>query len=179
MDDVIGQIRKIHGDYYVCKEFPKDVQCRNCDLFGKCYENYTKIVTCSGNLRKDKKNIVYKKVNVKPFDPDCASCKVQTVDGRSVRIICRNAAFETYSTYCIVALVKRLNSNTEEIIRYDKYGISLTSNGNDNLMMVVDKKSVWVNIYKDGCYSSELTAKASILDRGNYIKTIEIQIEDE
>ena len=179
MDDSIGQIRKIRSDYYMCTEFPENTQCENCDLFGKCYENYTKIVTCSGNLREDKKNIVYKKVNVRPFDPDCTSCKVQTIDGRSVRIICRNAAFETSPDYCIVALVKRLNSDIEEIIRYDKYGISLTSNGNDNLMMVVDKKSAWVNIYKDKCYSSELTAKASILDRDNYIKTIEIQIEDE
>lgn len=179
MDDVIGQIRKIHSDYYMCTEFPENAQCRNCDLRGKCHENNAKIVTCSGNLRKDKKNIVYKKVDIKPFDPDCASYKVQTVDGRSVRIICRNAAFETYSGYCIVALVKRLNSDIEEIIRYDKYGISLTSNGNDNLMMVVDKKSTWVNIYKDRCYSSELTAKASILDRDNYVKTMEIEIEDE
>lgn len=97
---------------------------------------------------KHHKNIeqVINMQKMKPFDLEAAKAgkPVYTRDGRKVRIIC----FDAKCIKPIVALIQG-SDNSEQIEYYTENGVF--SNGgtgkNKDLMILLEKKEGWVNIY--------------------------------
>lgn len=119
---------------------------------------------------------------MKPFNLEEAKAgkPVCTRDGRPVRILCYD--FITPENNPIVALVK-INEKQEGLLFYDSDGKNSISDL--DLMMAVEKKVGWVNIYHYGnidCTSNIIqeTFEEAYKSRNSdgYIKTIKIEWEE-
>lgn len=97
-------------------------------------------------IKQNKEDMEEKKLNLKKFDLEAAKAgkPVCTRDGRKARIIC----FDAKCIKPIVALIQG-SDNSEQIEYYTENGVF--SNGgtgkNRDLMILLEKKEGWVNIY--------------------------------
>lgn len=122
---------------------------------------------------------------MKPFDIELAKQgkPVCTRDGRPVRILCYD--FKSLENTPIMALI-RLNERQEGVAHYYIDGKHFENGINDlDLMMVVEKKEGWVNIYNEGPdkYESSITIystkeEAHLSRVGGCIDTVKIIWEE-
>ena len=135
-------------------------------------------------IKKTKKGMEEKKLNLKPFDIQKAreGKPVCTRDGHKARIIC----FDKKGVYPIVALVNDYNEE-EYIKNYDEFGKKfIGGETSDDLMMLPEKRIGWINIYKGGKLDSDCIypTKADALEnifqpmKDNYIDTIKVEWEE-
>lgn len=117
------------------------------------------------------------KSNLKPFDLEAAKSgkPVCTRDGRKARIIC----FDAKGDPCpIIALVEE--NGIESAYHYDKNGQNAYNKSKLDLMMLLEKKSGWVNIFVNGeytvsnIYTTEQSAKVNAII-GKAVDTIQIE----
>ena len=133
---------------------------RNCKL--SYYINHYPAYSCLKDeifveIKQNKEDMKEKKLNLRPFDLEAAKAgkPVYTRDGRKVRIIC----FDAKCIKPIVALIQG-SDNSEQIEYYTENGVF--SNGgtgkNRDLMILLEKKEGWVNIYGEekGRYCSNV-----------------------
>lgn len=124
------------------------------------------------------------KLNLKPFNlkKAKASKSVCTRNGRKARIICfdRKFYYDGYN-YPIVAMV---NDNDNELVHaYTQDGLLIGNSECElDLMMLPEKRSGWVNVYKDGLLDTksyptkkEAFNKANL---NNYVDTVKITWEE-
>ena len=118
----------------------------------------------------------YNKNNLKPFSLEAAKSgkPVCTRDGRKARIICFDKKGDDMCP--IYALVE--GDNGEELYAYDKQGRNCYKKCNEDLMMLPEKKEVWVNVYKERCYESKEEAIRHIALGTHYIDTIRVEWEE-
>lgn len=133
-------------------------------------------------IKQNKEDMKEKKLNLRPFDLEAAKAgkPVYTRDGRKVRIIC----FDAKCIKPIVALIQG-SDNSEQIEYYTENGVF--SNGgtgkNRDLMILLEKKEGWVNIYGEEkerycsnvIYSSKEEALNISKQYKEYITTIKIE----
>ena len=135
-------------------------------------------------IKQNKKDMEEKKLNLKPFDLEAAKAgkPVCTRDGRKARIICFDYNGET-GDYPIVALVSYNKGNNcyERILKYtsdglfNKYG---DYKHDDDLMMLTEKKSGWINVYKERIYKTKDDAIRNIAPGTHFIDTIKVEWEE-
>lgn len=123
---------------------------------------------------------------MKPFDIELAKQgkPVCTRDGRPVRIL----YYDRRGMYPIVAII----SNADNGLVYDYTESGSRAKEEDNnldLMMVGEKRKMWVNVYSEYSgspvrsfgglkpYKTEEEAKATIGDPKNYIATVPVEWE--
>ena len=136
-------------------------------------------------IKQTKEDMEKKKPNLKPFDIQKAreGKPVCTRDGRKARIIC----FDRKSETPITVLVTEING-IEAVYSYPNNGIwdsPERTNGCD-LMMLPEKKEMWINIYKGTTgpvpgvclYDSEEEAKDAVKGDENYIATVKVSYEE-
>ena len=116
-----------------------------------------------------------KKPNLKPFDLEAAKAgkPVFTRDGRKARIIC----FDTKGDPCpIIALVEE--NGIESAYHYDKNGQNAYNKSKLDLMMLPEKKEVWVNVYKGGLLDTKsYNTRKEAFDKAcprDYVDTVKI-----
>lgn len=125
---------------------------------------------------------------MKKFDIELArqGKRVCTRDGRPVRILC----FDRRSTYPIVAIIS--NVDGDPVYAYTESGsyIKEEESNNLDLMMVGEKRKMWVNVYGEYSgspvrsfgglkpYATEEEAKSNINDQKNYIATVPVEWEE-
>ena len=125
------------------------------------------------------------KINLKPFDIQKAKAgkPVCTRDGRKARIIC----FDAEGEHPIIALVT--NGVQESPYNYTKEGYYHTDGVETmvDLMMLPEKKEMWINIYKSttnyipggSLYDTEEAAKAGAdMDDDEYFTTTKVCWEE-
>ena len=158
---------------------------RNCKL--SYYINHYPAYSCLKDeifveIKQNKEDMKEKKLNLRPFDLEAAKAgkPVYTRDGRKVRIIC----FDAKCIKPIVALIQG-SDNLEQIEYYTENGVF--SNGgtgkNRDLMILLEKKEGWVNIYgkekerycSNVFYSSKEEALNISKQYKEYITTIKIE----
>lgn len=159
-----------------CFESP---ECDKADNDLCCeYEIYVEI-------KQNKEDMEEEKLNLKKFDLEAAKAgkPVYTRDGRKVRIIC----FDAKCIKPIVALIQG-SDNSEQIEYYTENGVF--SNGgtgkNRDLMILLEKKEGWVNIYGEEkgrycsnvIYSSKEEALNISKQSEEHITTIKIEWEE-
>ena len=109
-------------------------------------------------IKQIKEDMEENKLNLKPFDIQKAreGKPVCTRDGHKARIIC----FDKKGAYPIVALVNDYNEE-EYIKNYDEFGKKIIGRETgDDLMMLPEKRSGWININKDaGLFKSKEEAE--------------------
>lgn len=113
--------------------------------------------------------------DLKPFDLKAAKAgkPVCTRDGRNTRIVCFDKADERP----IVALIS--DSGSEFVYEYLIDGRCYKSKDDDNdLMMLPEKKSGWMNVYEERIYDTKQGAIKAKYDGANYIDTIKISWEE-
>ena len=120
-----------------------------------------------------------KKLNLKPFDIQKAreGKPVCTRDGRKARIIC----FDAKGTHPIIALVSDPDIEGEEIpFCYTNDGFYNNPNCESyhDLMMLPEKRSGWVNVYKERIYRTKEEAIEATYDGVTYVDTIKISWEE-
>ena len=128
---------------------------------------------------------------LKPFDLEAAKQgkAVCTRDGSKARIICfdRRLFYKNVS-YPILALVER-SDGEDDVCGYNEKGKVLIEDGTeykDDLMMLPEKKEMWINIYNGtigsvpgGClYDTEEDAKDAVKGNENYVTTIKVSWEE-
>ena len=123
-----------------------------------------------------------KKLNLKPFDIQKAKegKPVCTRDGRRARIICFDRKFyhDGYN-YPIVAMVNDNDNDNELVHAYTQDGLLVgNKEGELDLMMLPEKRSGWVNVYKERCYESKKEAIRHIAPGTHYIGTIKVEWEE-
>lgn len=147
-------VLKVKADAYNCMRccFYSKAKCeltmQECEHYD-CGEG-TKFI----EIKQNKENMEEKKLNLKPFDIQKAreGKPVCTRDGRKARIICFDRKFyhDGYN-YPIVAMVNdNDNDNDNELVHaYTQDGL-LVGNAECelDLMMLPEKRSGWVNVYK-------------------------------
>lgn len=114
--------------------------------------------------------------NSKPFNLEEAKAgkPVCTRDGRKARIIC----FDAKCNLPIIALITQLGGD-ESLARYKSNGRYTTINESDcDLMMLPEKKSGWMNVYKEQIYDTKEGAIKVKYDGATYIDTIKISWEE-
>ena len=125
-----------------------------------------------------------KKLNLKPFDIQKAreGKSVCTRDGRRVRILCFDRlCCDEIST--IVACVLSKDGKDENVIIYNSDGFMADKQHPyaDDLMMLLEKKEGWINVYTlNTCYSSKEEAEANIDQdyEDEYIRTVKVNWEE-
>ena len=149
-------------------------------------ENYATVRESGNNskisieIKQNKEDMEEKKLNLKPFDIQKAKegKPVCTRDGRRARIICFDRKFyhDGYN-YPIVAMV---NDNDNELVHaYTQDGLLVgNKEGELDLMMLPEKRSGWVNVYKERCYESKKEAIRHIAPGTHYIGTIKVEWEE-
>jgi len=124
---------------------------------------------------------------MKKFDIELAKQgkPVCTRDGRPVRILCYD--FISLENTPIIALVK-LSEKQEAALFYNLDGRE--GNHDLDLMMIGEKRKVWVNVYSEysgshvrsfgglNPYATEEEAKRNIGDPENYIVTVPVEWEE-
>ena len=123
---------------------------------------------------------------MKPFDIELAKQgkPVCTRDGRKARIICFNT--KSYKGKEIIALVTKPDGS--EYVRYFTQDgrLSYLKDDRDDLMMLPEKKEMWINIYKGttgpapgaGLYDTEEEAKDATNGDENYVTTTKVCWEE-
>ena len=117
---------------------------------------------------------------LKPFDIQKAKegKPVCTRDGRRARIICFDRKFyhDGYN-YPIVAMV---NDNDNELVHaYTQDGLLVgNKEGELDLMMLPEKRSGWVNVYKERIYSTKEEAIEATYDGVTYVDTVKVCWEE-
>lgn len=117
---------------------------------------------------------------LKPFDLNAAKAgkPVCTGDGRQARIIC----FDRKDIKPIVALVTVINdtSVTEKALYYFEDGHHLSKNYDDinDLVMLPEKRSGWINVYKDSVYDTKDEAINGTYEGRGYIDTVKVSWEE-
>ena len=112
------------------------------------------------------------KLNLKPFDLEAAKAgkPVCTRDGHKARIICFDLKNDEYP---IVAAVE--NDSSETLFSYTTNGeIADGIESDKDLMMLLEKKEGWVNVYKDSVYDTKDEALIGRSESRGYIDTIKI-----
>lgn len=164
---------------------------RNCKL--SYYINHYPAYSCLKDeifveIKQNKEDMKEKKLNLRPFDLEAAKAgkPVYTRDGRKVRIIC----FDAKCIKPIVALIQG-SDNSEQIEYYTENGVF--SNGgtgkNRDLMILLEKKEGWVNVYKSynvgkkipcmaSIYPTKEEAKKSSVVGFDYVDTVKIEWEE-
>lgn len=118
------------------------------------------------------------KVNCIPFDIEKAinGRDVCTRDGRKARILCYDLKGAEYP---IVAAVETRDRFAEIIFGYDKNGrFDHDIENNNDLMMLQEKKSGWINVYKRLVYRTKEEAQSNINPDNEVIDTIKISWEE-
>lgn len=116
------------------------------------------------------------KLNLKPFNFKEAKAgkPICTKDGRKARIICfdRKFYYDGYN-YPIVAMV---NDNDNELVHaYTQDGLLIGNLECElDLMMLLEKKEGWVNLYKSSAHSIKEEAMKYCNKCNDYIDTIKI-----
>ena len=107
-------------------------------------------IAISVDEKKDKS--VQENLNSFDFEAAKAGKPVCTRDGRSARIICFDGNFISHPEWKIVALVENgTDEHDEQMIRYEKNGVSITNEEKDDLVMAPEKKDGWIIIFlRDG-----------------------------
>ena len=140
-------------------------------------------------IKQNKEDMEEKKLNLKPFDLEAAKAgkPVCTRNGRKVRILCYDLKGEEYP---IVAAVETPNHMAESISAYDKNGrFDHGKENNNDLMMLLQKKEGWVNVYKSynvgkktpciaSIYPTKEEAKKSSVVGLDYVDTVKIEWEE-
>lgn len=119
---------------------------------------------------------------MKPFNIELAKQgkPVCTKDGKKARIIC----FDKIGCYPVIALVQE--EGMEMCHFYTEDGKCADSGDNKNLMMLPEKKEMWINIYKGlispfpgSClYNTEEKAKDAVKGDENYVTTVKVCWEE-
>ena len=134
------------------------------------YSNDTIGIEIKGN----KENM--KKKNLKPFALEAAKAgkPVYTRDGHKARIIC----FDKNNLLPIVALVTG-EDGLETVFQYYSNGQTHEYVEHpEDLMMLIEKKEGWVNLYKSSAYSTKEEAMKYRNKHNDYIDTIKISWEE-
>ena len=153
----VGEPYEHCGKLYQCYKLPMEIEIRllpnNCNPIGKdnlveieLKQNKEDMETTVSNDATKHSNFENIGKNLKPFDLEAAKSgkPVCTRDGRKARIIC----FDMNANSPIVALV---DYNGQEVVvccHNDGRNYHAETTYND-LMMLPEKKSGWVNIYKE------------------------------
>ena len=170
----VGEPYEHYGKLYQCYKLLVEIEIRllpnNCYPVGK--DNLVEI-----ELKQNKEDMEEKKLNLKPFDIKKAreGKPVCTRDGRKARIICFNRESIGFP---IIALVK--NGDTEGVYQFDDKGrsnIDDEERGYD-LMMASEKRSGWVNVYKERIYSTKEEAIEATYDGVTYVDTVKVCWEE-
>lgn len=118
---------------------------------------------------------------IKPFNLEAARSgkPVCTRDGRKVRIICFDKGKKTNDFFPVVALVETEESG-ELIINYTNTGHYWpdTRISDNDLVMLLEKKEMWTNVYRERCYETKAEAIQSKLHSLTCVDTIRIEIEE-
>ena len=116
--------------------------------------------------------------NLKPFDLEKAreGKPVCTRDGRKARIVC----FDRIDAKPILALVLSTDGKGEAVFDYFVSGkrIANALESDLDLMMLPEKRSGWVNVYKDSIYDTKEEALAGKSEIRGYIDTVKINWEE-
>ena len=129
-------------------------------------------------IKQNKEDMEENKLNLKPFDIQKAreGYPVCTRDGRKARIIC----FDAEGDKPLIVLSK-INGQ-EVILRYTKKGQSDNFHSptprEDDLMMLLEKKEGWVNVYKASLYDTKDEALIGRSETRGYIDTVKIEWEE-
>ena len=113
-------------------------------------------------------------MNLKPFDLQKAKegKPVCTRDGRKARIICFD--LQSIEKTPIVAAVQ-VTDKQEVISHYYEDGRQFVDGISElDLMMLLEKKEGWVNVYKDSVYDTKDEALIGRSESRGYIDTIKI-----
>ena len=114
------------------------------------------------------------------------SQKVVTRNGRKVRIICTDVR----STFPVIALVERFNSEVDDAFSYTKDGRFLTTETDErDLFFAPEKHEGWLNIYRSdecGFYmrgkspykSKEKADKVAKANPKTFFTTIKVEWEE-
>ena len=128
--------------------------------------------TIAIEIKQNKEDMEENKLNLKPFDIQKAreGKPVCTRDGRKARIICFDLKNDEYP---IVAAVE--NDSSETLFSYTTNGeIADGIESDKDLMMLLEKKEGWVNVYKDSVYDTKDEALIGRSESRGYIDTIKI-----
>ena len=133
-------------------------------------------------IKQNIEDMEEKKLNLKPFDIQKAreGKPVCTRDGRKARILCYDLKGAEYP---IVAAVEKRDSFAESVFSYDKNGrFDHNTENNNDLIMLLEKKEGWVNMYKNGLLGTRVhDTKKEALDNASpkdYIATVKIKWEE-
>ena len=148
-DDLLEiEIKQIKGDMEEKNESAEEISIRIANEFEEKLKKYFK-----ENMDKIDTS------NLKPFDIQKAKegKPVCTRDGRKARIIAFDRKlFYRKVSYPILALVE-CSDGKDDVCAYNEKGKVLIEDGaeyKDDLMMLPEKKSGWVNVYYDNDASS-------------------------
>ena len=101
---------------------------------------------------------------LKPFDLEAAKSgkPVCTRDGRKARIICFDRINGDY--YKIVACVTAFDGDFEEVLFYgiDGYIVDSQNPKDEDLMMLLEKKEGWANVYREETNNNERLIEQTI-----------------
>lgn len=171
---------------------------RNCKL--SYYINHQPAYSCLKDeifveIKQNKENMEEKKLNLKEFNLEVAKAgkPIYTRDGRKARILCYD--LKGAIGYPIVAAIETHDYLAENISVYDRNGrFDHDKENNNDLMILLEKKEGWINIYnrntistsKENCYIitgvSVFKTKESAISYKNkdkeYIDTIKIEWEE-
>lgn len=171
---------------------------RNCKL--SYYINHQPAYSCLKDeifveIKQNKENMEEKKLNLKEFNLEAAKAgkPIYTRDGRKARILCYD--LKGVKEYPIVAAIETHDYLAERISTYDRNGrFDHDKENNNDLMILLEKKEGWINIYnrntistsKENCYIitgvSVFKTKESAISYKNkdkeYIDTIKIEWEE-
>lgn len=123
-----------------------------------------------------------------PFNVELAKkgAKVQTANGRDVKILCYNRKSKNYP---IVALVQSSNHEYEDSIVYTIDGKFIENNNSEefDLVLLVETKTIYINMYRSytgvfylsqDTFKDKDTAELTGKSLPGYVKTIEIEVND-
>ena len=114
--------------------------------------------------------------SLKPFDLQKAreGKPVCTRDGRKARIIC----FDRENEQPIVALIEKNEEESIDTFFNNGHSVSKTNEAAGDLMMLPEKKEVWVNVYKNQIHDTPESAEEGHKGITDYIKTIRLEWEE-
>ena len=129
-------------------------------------------------IQQTKEDMKEKKLNLKPFDLEAAKAgkPVCTRDGRKARIIC----FDAKGKQPIIALFEREKADEVIIQTYNDDGsyYGLEKEDNRDLMMLLEKKEAWVNLYPCDCMGQKRYPTKEEALVSDVIATVKIEWEE-
>jgi hypothetical protein len=157
------------------------------NVYGWYYHNLdVKSWTIDIEIKQNKEDMEEKKLNLTPFDLESAKQgkPVCTRDGRKARVLCYD--FKQNEEYPILVAVENKDGK-EWAFLYSNDGISeMYKSSNNELMMFLEKKEGWVNVYKKGknryvrgIFHNKDKAIRNISEKlGEFVDTIKINWEE-